>query len=213
MKTELEVMNNYSRFIALSNKAICDVAMSFDLARAAEKMMHWEYIGNDNPAWNEGPYLSSPANKKNIDRSHPYCMRSSIYMQKIAELVVDNKFDGTGRTSMPISQIEPYQSRVEPIISKLLIIEQFELFKDFMTSCDGPYNPKQAKKWVGKLPENVLETISSLTARRNELTHDIDYQQPTMKEAVEFFYALRFFASTYFNECSPKFVSILKVTS
>ena len=88
---------------------------------------------------------------------------------------------------MPISPIEPYQSRVEPIISKLLIIEQFELFKDFMKSCDGPYSAKQAKKWVGTLPENVLEKISELTERRNELTHDIDYEQPTMKEAVEFF--------------------------
>ena len=48
-------------------------------------------------AWNEGPYLSAPANKKDIDRSYPYCMRSSIYMQKIAELVVDNKFNETGK--------------------------------------------------------------------------------------------------------------------
>lgn len=203
-----EEISSYSRFITLSNKAICDVAISFDLARSAEKMMNWEYIGNDNKAWSEGPYLSAPANKKDIDRSYPYCMRSSIYMQKIAELVVDNNFNETGKTPMPISSIEPYQSRVEPIISKLLIIEQFELFKDFMKSCDGPYNAKQAKKWVGTLPENVLETISKLTERRNELTHNIEYEQPTMKEAVEFFYALRFFARTYFNKDSPRFVSI-----
>lgn len=201
-------MSKYTKYVDLSTKAICDVAMCFDLARSAEKMMSWEYIGNDNKAWTEGPYLTSPANKKDIDRSHPYAMRSSIYMQKIAELVVDNKFNKNGKTSMPISKIESYQSRVEPIISKLLIIEQFEIFKDFMVSCDGPYNKKQVAKWVGVLPEIVLEKISSLTTRRNELTHDIDYEQPTMKEAVEFFYALRFFARTYFNEHSSKFVSI-----
>lgn len=201
-------MSDYSKYLDLSTKSICDAAVSFDLARAAEKLMSWECVGDDNPAWKDGPYLFAPANKKNINRSHPYIMRSSIYMQVIAGVVVDNQFDGSGKTPIPMSTLEAEQSRVEPIISKLVIIEQFEIFKDFMISCDGPYNKKQANKWVGILPEDILNKISDLTLRRNELTHDITYQLSTMKEAVEFFYALRFFCNKYFNEKSPNYVSI-----
>ncbi|MBN6513549.1 hypothetical protein [Acinetobacter pittii] len=201
-------MSNFLNYKNLSTKSICDAAMSFDLARSAEKMMNWEYIGDDNPAWKDGPYLSSPANKKQIDRSHPYCMRSSIYMRAIAGIVVEDEFNGTGKTKIPASQLDPYKSRVEPIISKLVIIEQFELFKAFMICCDGPYNKKQVNKWVGKLPQEILDKISSLTLRRNELTHDTDYELPTMKEAVEFFYALRFICGKYFDENSPNFVFI-----
>lgn len=201
-------MSKFLNYKNLSTKSICDAAMSFDLARSAEKMMNWEYIGDDNPAWKDGPYLSSPANKKEIDRSHPYCMRSSIYMRAIAGIVVEDEFNETGKTKIPASQLDPYKSRVEPIISKLVIIEQFELFKAFMISCDGPYNKKQVNKWVGKLPQEILDKISSLTLRRNELTHDTDYELPTMKEAVEFFYALRFICGKYFDENSPNFVFI-----
>jgi len=161
--------------------------------------MGWEYVGEDNSAWEEGPYLASGANQKDIDRSHPYCMRSSIYMRAIAGIVLDNQFSDTGKTHIPTSKLELHQSRVEPIIAKLIMIEQFEIFKDFMVSCDGPYNKKQVVKWVGKLPDEILSEISRLTLRRNSLTHDIDYELPTMKEAVEFFYALRFIVTTHFN--------------
>ena len=68
-----------------------------------------------------------------------------------------------------------------------------------MVSCDGPYNKKQVEKWVGKLPDDVLSEISRLTLRRNALTHNIDYELPTMKEAVEFFYTLRFIVTNHFN--------------
>lgn len=192
-------MSNYTNYLNLSTRAICDAVMSFDQARSAEKMMGWEYVGEDNSAWEEGPYLSSGANQKDIDRNHPYCMRSSIYMRAIAGIVLDNQFSNTGKTHIPTSKIKSHQSRVEPIIAKLIMIEQFEIFKDFMVSCDGPYNKKQVEKWVGKLPDDVLSEISRLTLRRNALTHDIDYELPTMKEAVEFFYTLRFIVTNHFN--------------
>ena len=76
-----------------------------------------------------------------------------------------------------------------------------------MITCDGPYNKKQLAKWTGKIPDEILEQLSSLAFRRNELTHDIDYQQSTMKEAVEYFYALRFICKKYFNQSSPHYVS------
>lgn len=200
-------MSKYNKYIELSTKAMCDATMSFDMARSAEKMMSWQCIGKENPAWIEGPYLSSPANEKQIDRSFPYCIRSSIYMQVLAGIVVDGP-SNDGKTPIPARKIDPNKSRIDPIISKLIIIEQFELFKDFMISCDGPYNKKQMQKWIGKLPKEVLNEISSLTLRRNELTHDLDYELPTMKEAVEFFYALRMISSQYFNENSQTFISL-----
>ncbi|WP_111885406.1 hypothetical protein [Acinetobacter sp. CFCC 11171] len=197
-------MSSYIDYIKLSTSAICDAVMTFDQARSAEKMMGWEYMGEDNSAWKEGPYLSLGANQKDMDRSQPYCMRSSIYMRAIAGVVLDNQFHNTGKTQIPTSKLEPHQSRVEPVISKLIMIEQFEIFKDFMVSCDGPYNKKQVAKWEGKLPNDILNKISSLTIRRNALTHDIDYELPTMKEAVEFFYALRYIVNNYFNFSSEK---------
>lgn len=192
-------MSEYINYIKISNRAICDAVMTFDQARAAEKMMGWEYIGEANSAWKEGPYLSAGANQKEIDRTHPYCMRTSVYMRAIAGIVMENKFDESGKTLIPTSKLESYQSKVEPIIAKLIMIEQFEIFKDLMKSCDGPYSKKQAEKWVGKLPEEILDKIAELTKRRNELTHDIDHDLPTMKEAVEFFYSLRVIVTDHFN--------------
>ena len=47
------------------------------------------------------------------------------------------------------------------------------------------------KEWKSKISVEVSGTLLRLIDRRNQLTHDSDYRNPTMKEAVEYFYSLR----------------------
>jgi len=183
-------------YLDKSGKAMLAANLTFDYARSAEKMAYWHCIGEDNDAWKEGPYLSSGANDKQIDRSHPYCLRSSEEFDVVAGIVMGPKpkKSANGGVKIPLPPKGIHESRVEPVISKLAIIEQFELFKEFMISFNGPFNKKRCKAWKGRIEEEVLDLVNSLTNRRNELTHDSDYELPSMKEAVAYFHQLRLLA-------------------
>lgn len=167
-------------------------ALTYDNARAAEKMADWHCVGEDNVAWKEGPYLSAGANKKQIDRSHPYCFRTSDEFGAIAGIVMGANpgKSENGGVKIPLPPKDKHESRVEPVIAKLAIIEQFELFKEFLITFDGPYNKKRCKAWEGRVEQELLDLVGELTSRRNELTHDSDCELPSMKEAVAYFYHL-----------------------
>lgn len=92
---------------------------------------------------------------------------------------------------MPLPPKDTHESRVEPVISKLAIIEQFELFKEFLKTFDGPFNKRRCEAWQGRIDQKRLNLVSELTDRRNQLTHDSDYELPSMEEAVAYFYHLR----------------------
>ena len=140
-----------------------------------------------------GTILSAGANQKQIDRSQPYCFRTSIEFRVVAGIVLgpNPKKSQNGGVKIPLPPKDIHESRVEPVISKLAIIEQFELFKEFLVTFDGPFNKKKCKDWEGRIEKDVLELVRELTNRRNELTHDSDYDLPSIKEAVEYFYQLR----------------------
>lgn len=180
-------------YLDKSGKAMLAACLTFDHARAAEKMVDWHCVGEDNDAWKEGPYLSTGANHKQLDRSHPYCFRASAEFGAVAGIVMgpNPKKSDNGGVQIPLPAKDIHESRVEPVISKLTIIEQFELFKEFLATFDGPFNKKRCKAWEGHIEQATLTLVSKLTNRRNELTHDSDYELPSMKEAVAYFYHLR----------------------
>lgn len=180
-------------YLEKSGKAMLAACLTYDNARAAEKMADWHCVGEDNVAWKEGPYLSAGANQKQIDRSHPYCFRTSDEFGAVAGIIMgpNPKKSKNGGVEIPLPPKDLHESRVEPVISKLAIIEQFELFKEFLMTFDGPFNKKRCKAREDRIEENVLDLVGKLTNRRNELTHDSDYELPSMKEAVAYFYQLR----------------------
>lgn len=183
-------MNDY---LEKSGKAMLAACLTYDNARAAEKMADWHCVGEENEAWKEGPYLSAGANQKQIDRSHPYCFKTSREFGVVAGIVMgpNPERSENGGVEIPLPPKDLHESRVEPVISKLAIIEQFELFKEFLMTFDGPYNKKRCDAWEGRVDQTILDKVRQLTNRRNELTHDSEYKLPSMKEAVEYFYNLR----------------------
>ena len=177
-------------YLDKSSKAMLAATVSFDYARSAEKMTEWNCVGKDNQAWKDGPFLTSLANNPDLDRSYPYCFKTSKEFAMTAQIILgDNpeKLEGGG-VKVPLPPKDENGSRVEPVLAKLAIIEQFELFKEYLSTFHGPTNKKQRKAWEGKVESSTLDLVSDLTNRRNELTHDSDYDFPTMKEAVEYFY-------------------------
>lgn len=189
-------------YLDKSGKAMLAACLTFDNARAAEKMADWHCVGEDNDAWKEGPYLSAGANQKQIDRSHPYCFRSSDEFGAVAGIIMgpNPKRSENGGVKIPLPPKGIHESRVEPVISKLAIIEQFELFKEFLITFDGPFNKKRCKAWEGRIGQKILDVVGVLTNRRNELTHDSDHELPSMKEAVAYFYQLRQLAPKLYEQ-------------
>lgn len=180
-------------YLDKSGKAMLAACLTFDGARAAEKMADWHCVGEDNDAWKEGPYLSAGANEKQIDRSRPYCIIISDEFRAVLRIVMGPQPKGSknGGEEIPLPPKGIHESRMEPVIAKLAIIEQFELFKEFLITFDGPFNRKRCKAWEGRIGQEILDVVGELTNRRNELTHNSDYELPSMKEAVEYFYQLR----------------------
>lgn len=78
-------MENY---LDKSGKAMLAAAMTFDYARASEKMADWHCVGEGNLAWKNGPYLSSPANEDEISHNYPYCFRTSKEFGIVAGIVM-----------------------------------------------------------------------------------------------------------------------------
>ncbi|OOF07869.1 hypothetical protein BZG82_15980 [Salinivibrio sp. PR5] len=183
-------MNDY---LEKSGRAMLAACLTYYSARSAEKMADWHCVGEDNEAWKGGPYLSAGANQKQIDRSHSYCFKTSREFGVVAGIVMGSNPERSenGGVKTPLPSKDMNGSRVEPVISKLAIIEQFELFKEFLITFDGPCNIKRCSAWEGRVEKTVLDTVRKLTNRRNELTHDFDHKLPSMKEAMEYFYCLR----------------------
>lgn len=183
-------MENYFKN---AGKALMAGCLTYDMARAAEKMGDLSCVGEDNEAWKVGPYISSGANEKQIDRNRPYCYCLSKETSVAAGLVLGPnpaKDPKNGGVLIPLPTGNQNISRVEPVISKLIIIEQIELFKEFLNTFAGPSGRAQSRNWQDNqiVGNKILEHVTTLIDRRNALTHDQEYDLPTMKEAVDFYY-------------------------
>ena len=167
--------------------------LAYDSARAAEKLADPNCAGRNNVAWQEGPFLAAYANHEALDYERPYILRTSDEHGAAAGIVMGEEPErsSNGGIRIPLPPANQKGSRIEPVIAKLIIIEQFELFKEFLISIEGPYNKKRQKEWEGLVEEKVLDSIVELADRRNELTHESTYRLPEINEAVIFFYRLR----------------------
>ncbi|WP_143543354.1 hypothetical protein, partial [Salinicola salarius] len=182
------MFDEYTKYEQKAHRAMNQVSIVFDLARAAEKMCEWKNVGSSNKAWSEGPFIETPANQRTIDRSFPYIVRASIEARVIAKRT-DHIFQKEAESGMKkIDLPEVDGSRVEPYIAKAAIIEQFELFKEICVLFQAPFNKKRAEKLRGCVDDAILDRLISAVTRRNELTHQDECQPPTMREAVEYFY-------------------------
>lgn len=195
--TELNNIEGLDKYVDKANKAMLAGCWTYDNARAAEKMLDWDNIGEDNDAWKEGPYLSAGGGVKEIDRTRPYCFRVSEQFSTVASMIVPpNK---SGKAKLPLPPLSEQRSKVEPVISKLIIIEQFELYKEFLETFEGPTNKKRSDIWKSRLDSEVVKEITAITDRRNSLTHDSIYELPSMNEAVEYFKTLKYLAHMLFE--------------
>jgi len=183
----------YIEYANISGKAMIAACMAYDHARSSEKLTDWKCIGDNNPAWTIGPFVSAGANNQQIDHTHPYCIKTSDEFNKALGLVLgpNPERSANGGFRLPLPLKGKSESQVEPVIAKLAIIEQFELFKIFLMTFDGPYNLKRRKQWEGAIQPEVLQSVTAHTDRRNELTHDAEYPLPTMMESIDYFSGLR----------------------
>lgn len=189
---EIDITADFQEYVEASGKALLAAMSVHDLATAADKMMSWDCVGSDNDAWKVGPFISAGKGEAQIDRSRPYCLIVSKEFSVSATLVLgpNPKVGINGGVKIPFSEDSNKFRNTEMTISKLIIIEQFELFKDFWAKHDGPYNAKQAKKWRGKGFDSVLDRLEILTNRRNELVHNDACEIPKIREAVDFYFGL-----------------------
>ena len=187
---------DFQRYVESAGAALLEAMTVYDLATASNKMLSFDCVGSDNKAWTEGPFISACEGGIQIDRSHPYYLRISKEFSVSATLVLgSNPEVGTnGGVKVPLRKDASEFGHAERTISKLIIIEQFEIFKDFWVKHDGPYNHKQSKKWRGKGFDDILDQLELLTKRRNELVHNDPCDAPNIREAVEFYYSLRCFS-------------------
>lgn len=177
-------------YLALASEAIMQASLACDYARSAEKMLKWECVGEVNEAWKVGPFISAPSASPQINRRFPYIISTSIETRKIAEITVSGPPSGNGGYKIDLPDNVDSSNRSEHVISRMAIIEKFEIFKFFIAPFDGPYNKKRCKEW-GKIETKwIMEELLKAIERRNALTHDMNFTAPTMKEAVEYFYNL-----------------------
>lgn len=79
---------NYQHYIKESDQYMISLYSCMDSALAAEKMYSWDNLGEDNPAWSKGPYISAPSNSPQINRSHPYLLRISSSFSNLAAYLI-----------------------------------------------------------------------------------------------------------------------------
>jgi len=181
---------DFERYVEAAGQSLLAAISVYDLAIASNKMMSWDCVGDDNDAWKQGPYISAGQGEQQIDRTRPYCLMVSKEFSVSCRLVIgpDPKVGSNGGVRLPLAK---GFSEAEKTIAKLIIIEQFEIFKDFWSRHDGPYNQKNAKKWEGKGFDDTLAHLRALIDRRNELVHNDPCELPRIREAVEYYFGLR----------------------
>jgi len=193
-------MNKLNEYKTLASQSICQATVVYDHARAAEKLLDPSLVGEIHLEWSEGPYLSVPSGCKKLSHEHPYILRVSVETQAAINISYTGSPESspkseTGSIQAPLPQRSG--SRVNSFIAKPVIIEQFELLKDYLVSINAPINKKQTKKYYGSVNQLYLDTLVDLATRRNELTHELEAAPPNMKESVEYYYSCIWVAKAF----------------
>lgn len=78
-------------------------------------------------------------------------------------------------------------SRADYFIARLTVIDQFEIYKAFLRTFDGPFNAKRADAWKECLDPTTNYWVRYVIDRRNELTHESGIATPPeMHEVVSY---------------------------
>lgn len=153
--------------------------------------MNPSYSLPDSGLWSDGPYLCSGVSHEALRSALPLALKTSIESAKAAELTMGRDYQPgpSGKTAVPLV-VGPL--RANSLVSRLGIIAQFELWKDFARSAGYPTNEKQAHKFAFKSPQELPELVA-LVQRRNELVHEVKAaNDPNMREFIEFTYICQF---------------------
>lgn len=163
-----------------------------DNALAAEKMYHWENIGNGNDAWVNGPFITSGINGSAISRDSPYILKISDYFSRLISYQYESEGKGTIAIGDSKNMIPPTQ-----IVPTVAICMQFSLLEDYEFSEFDRYidrenlvNDKKLSRYKKKpvrerldilaamknttIPKNIFNAYESLSNFRNLLTHEPD---------------------------------------
>ncbi|WP_299645922.1 hypothetical protein [uncultured Jannaschia sp.] len=94
------------------------------------------------------------------------------------------------------------QPTANTIIARSIIVEQFELFKEFATCAGVPFNLKSAKTYDG-ISKDYLAHLVQCINRRNELVHYDQCVPPSIREGVQYYVSLRQIAGEAIGKPEP----------
>jgi hypothetical protein len=166
-----------------------------DNAHAAEKMYDWSNLGNENLAWATGPYISAPANERQISHTHPYVLRVSESHSLLTGYQLGPKpvISENGGVKLAHDSDLNAPTEIIPTVSVIFqfaILEAFDFdsFSDYTSGKRIDENDFRIKRYdrrpvkdrldvlrmlTGKSIENNLENAyKSVSAFRNVLTHE-----------------------------------------
>lgn len=156
-------------YIRESDQYMHSLFMCMDNAWSAEKMYDWSNLGEKNKAWVEGPYISAGANRPQIDRTQPYCLRLSSASSRLAgyQIGPQPKVGKDGGVALS-SQQERINANV--IIPTVAVCMQFALlealditlFTDWATRNAIDLNSKPAKRYDRRPARSRMETLNEL---------------------------------------------------
>ena len=163
-----------------------------DLATAAEKLMSWPSEDASEVEESDGPYLCTGSGGVDINSFRPLCLRLSLESSVVASFVLGKNppVDPRGGVRIPVLERESDQPTANTIIARSIIIEQFEIFKEFATCAGVPFNLKSAKTYEG-ISSGYLTHLVQCINRRNELAHYDQCDPPSIQEGVQYYVSLR----------------------
>jgi hypothetical protein len=189
---------NFLDYIKQSDQYMQSLYMCMDNAWAAEKMYDWDNLGNDNSAWEEGPYISAGANCPQIDRKNPYCLRVSSFSSNLVGYQLGTKPIVAENGGVKIGH-DSERIKANVIIPTVAICMQFsllesidiDLFYHWAKETGIDLTVKPAKRYDRRPARSRMDTLNGLSSRkipvkcinayesvsnfRNKLTHEPEF--------------------------------------
>ncbi|HSH04352.1 MAG TPA: hypothetical protein VLL52_17715 [Anaerolineae bacterium] len=162
----------FDEYITMSDKHMASLYLCMDIAHAGEKMMDPNNSGENNKAWTEGPYMASPANKEDLNRSYPYILKTGKDNMVLMGYQFGASPPKNDNGGVDINLNESNRLKSTEIIPTTAIFMQFAILEAFEYSAFNRYitkNPitpkqeKQTKDYMRKPTGKRMNLISWLT--------------------------------------------------
>ncbi|GAA0828517.1 hypothetical protein GCM10009112_09010 [Marinomonas arenicola] len=121
---------NFESFSKIATRFVIQACSTYDLAESAYKMMMWENVGSEKEAWKEAPYITSPANKPDINRNFPYILAMSDYQKIVAPFECGENPTPRENGGVPMG-INFKERAHEHLLSSQTIITLFAILEDY----------------------------------------------------------------------------------